>query len=74
MSGSVAGANRVLLRYTYELYFHTPQGERTFEPLTCFERDLADEVHRVHRARGAPYVEVHRFGRHLFSLGDKPGS
>lgn len=63
-----------MLRYTYELYFHGAQGERTFEPLTCFERDLTDEVNRVLRARSAPYVEVHRFGRRLFSLGDKPGT
>lgn len=61
-----------MLRYTYELYFHTPHGERNFEPLTCFEPDLTEEVNRRLRARGAPYVEVHRFGRHLFSLGEKP--
>lgn len=60
-----------MLRSTYELYVCAPSGERVFEPLTCFDIDLTSEVNRVLRERDAHSIEVHQFGRHLFTIVGK---
>ena len=58
-----------MLRYTYELYIDQGDGERQFEALTCLERDLIPAVKRVLAERTARTAEVHRMGKHLFTLG-----
>jgi hypothetical protein len=60
-----------VLRSTYELYVCTPSGERVFEPLTCFDAELTSEVNRVLDERAAESIEVHQFGRHLFTIVGK---
>ena len=71
MQRRVFGEGLKLLRSTYELYVSGAAGQRVFEPLTCFDTDLTAQVNRLLHERNAQSIEVHQFGRHLFTMGGK---